>query len=380
MRVAALTLISLLCTFSALGAGAAVRCENIFSGTPPGVDPFYQQTYDLLQKLKTVQDGLQDRLEAATTPAVLEQKAIQKELDQISLLSKQYLKKSGIQFKVVPAKYENVAVTNKTTVPLLEYDRFQILGAKNSHEMNALQLDGFVKNPRMKKTLTFLDPLHEMRTTYRIAGQFKGSVNTLAFGFGALSGPYDGSANVIRHEMQHAFEYQKKLDGRLTLASFYMDRTQSANGGTIYNNGFGMDEMEAHLRNVRLFVKIDPRSDIPSRRPAPGLTQFNRQNQLKMVADILGSMTKDATISLAALKNKIQEKDSVLGTVSVNRYQPVYWTRIEGLTGGTFDVIEVYLKTENPEEFRKILLERVEWAQTRVGEIQAELNRLVPGA
>lgn len=340
---------------------------------------------DTLQRVDRSVRKMIDRHEA-NPPRVLSDKVLQRQVHLIEDLIGIALSQLGIQFrKVNPLRDERlVNYADREVLALalgpdqsqaqFERNFFEIVGVQSQGKFSQLY-QGFKTSPVTGNVLVFVDPLmnpFRARAVYQprhkiIRISVAGLLRELKF-------PWKG---VFRHEIHHAFA-DSQFERTGNMMRFYFNHRGQMKLPRGYERGFYFDEIEAHLRDLRL-----DRIELRAARAHP---------LVRLQSEVIESLNDEVKKDLQRLKLFMAVSKASLQTAWWNlklnlRSRIVYRTIQSSLDSNkvnellSFDRQQNSLRITLPStvpanEVRKKALVEIEVVQARIKTIEAEINRV----
>lgn len=336
---------------------AAPQCQGIFSDAKESTT-----VADALRELNRTQSGFKMDIPKLAPNQVTEALTGLRKAEQAS---ESYLQAVGIKYET-----QEVAFSNKPHIPeILKNVPYKVFKIKevNSKDEVALLLQGVLKNESFKDLEIIFDTGFAFEHPDAI-GHFNSRENKIVLSYGAFTWRSYGLADTIRHEIQHAFEYQKVKQGKPSLSQFNF--IQGKRPQDLYGEHYRLDEVEAHLRDLRFATgRIADRQ--MQKNPHPAGDTVIKDLRLKKsyeTIDRIRSFTARAAVMLAELKGK-------------NSYD-----RFENKEQGTTDWMFLGLKNDfyptvvfthkTGIDAAKEVKTRIPWAEQRLQEIASEVDRI----
>ena len=284
-------------TFS-VSAEAALQCSQVFSQNE--TTPL--EMYNLVRKLNNAYlDFYQD---VAGRSRLVSKRDLQQRLQNLELVTDEYFDKAGIAYvkteKKVPSNPDSAHWDGAT------YSLYTVT-VDQARDTNAKLLKGFELKTRKQVRLIF-DPLLNL-SQGETGGFFNPLNNSITFSYSAISFRYLGLSDILRHEMQHAFEYQKVLGGEHSLSRFTLN--SEATNKEPYSDFASMDELESYLREIRLMQ--NPTKTLNETLEAAGTSkpalESYRQKELLWKVQFLKSFAVKSQIVLKNLRESIEKEE-----------------------------------------------------------------------
>ncbi len=187
--------------------------------------------------------------------------------------------------------------------------------------------------------------------------------------FGLFQDNLGISATVV-HERQHGIEHFKLVRQELTLASFEARSSQASQKA--YSEFLQLDELEAHFKEKKEFeIQVQDRSkylppELESKVSAIRSANLEEQNQA------LRDLIAKSRGIIASLQKVIDQKVAAKRIYFVGEIRYSEYAAPEGIP---FDTLIFKTTAPNEEAFGSLFRKQLEWAKSRIDQIEQELNK-----
>lgn len=342
-------------TFS-VSAEAAPQCSEVFSQNE--TTPL--EMYNLVRKLNnTYLDFYQD---IASRPRLVSKTALQQHLQNLELVTDEYFDKAGITYvktvKNIPTNSDS-AHWEEATYPLYT------VTVDQARDTNAKLLKGFELKTRKQVRLIF-DPLLNL-SQGETGGFFNPLTNSITFSYSAISFRYLGLSDILRHEMQHAFEYQKVLEGEHSLSRFTLKSDITTEEA--YSDFASMDELESYLREIRLMK--NPTKTLNEALEAAGTSKLalesHRQKELQWKIQFLKSFAVKSQVALKNLRDSVEKADVENASFALDgSFKVTYKVNKAAYSKASLTLSDLDANGNIRAQIKTKALEEISWAEQRV--------------
>lgn len=291
------------------------------------------------------------------------QKEIQSWISQIEQTSADYFQQAGI--RVERENVSHPAVTFQgASIPLLSYTVFRIVGS-DGNSFNGRLIKGILLHKKLKHLHLIYDPFLSFWNPHT-EGFFQPHYQELYFGGRALYGRLSGTGDIIRHELQHAFEDLKIRSGEETLANFTFHHGHDK--GSLYSSLMRADELESYLRDLRYYRFSAQRMEgsLPASSNTSGSRIVRRQNFRATLFEI-----KDLLKKAKSVLTELAEDPQVSGGQRENGMLQMSFHELENPYYFAARFIGKIPEGENSIDYVQA---RARWALSRIAEIEKEVR------
>ncbi|MNJ92622.1 hypothetical protein D3C87_102960 [compost metagenome] len=339
-------------------AMAANQCSRIFVSEMSNHEPLAE-----IKNLQMTHVEFLDFL-SARKGQTLEPAELSHWIQRAEKATTEYFENAGIQFTRESVVHEGIDF-NGVKIPRLAYDVYKIVESKQEGSPNALFFNGVLKNSKLKSLSLIYDPFLSIRQA-GVSGYFLNSPHQIWFSWNSLVGRRWGTGDTLRHEVQHAFEYQKIREGRPTLASFQFIGKEKREEA--YSDFMSLDEIETHLRDVRFLKNIVPRLEKSAHLESWQSLNTYRRNAAKDDIARLKSLISRAKVALAEIEaNPNASLNHESGDQNVSTFF---------LSNPHYKLAAFIAKAGEPPPTPAFVKDRVHWAQERIQQIEKEIQLL----
>ncbi len=354
---------------------AALRCEKIYSPLSS-----YSDTNDEINELTSQTKEFLTPLKKARAA---DSKQIKKQVQKLMALSENYFAAAGIAFEPVKEKIRFRDLRDRDAYTMT-YQTYRLHGSLLGDEFSRM-IFGVETDPDYHQfPLSFVyDPLYQ-KNHRGSRGNLTVDGDVLTFGSDVFSSRL-GWGYTLRHEIQHYFETGKIKRGLMTLARIELSNPEEA-GGKPYADYVWMDELETHIRELRLLLneqlnqKIDQK--LLQKRTANRVAyiQFVRKSKIKEKLATLKTILQSTTETCQFLRHHLEkanidhkrsahEEDFAETVFALPDFTPYRQVRISLESMIDF-------KKASSEQVQQAIASILDWNLKRADEIQKEVSRM----
>ena len=311
-----------------LSTVAAVRCEAVFGNS----------TYlrDTVAAARDLNKSVLDFLEVyQKNPQELTTDQVRAQVNSFGRKADAYFKEAGIEAQY---RMETIKFKNLKDLPefVMSYPVFTLKGARSGDEVSRMMY-GVQSNPHFnKRPITFdYDTLYLFRNQDSL-GHYESGGNKIYVGPHVVTQALAGFSSTLRHEVQHYFEQMKIYDGKMTMAriAFSTGKKQSVEP---YDNYLRMDELETHLRDVRILLNLKARiakdKTLEKNLDAATMAKIKgaRSKYIQQKMEIMTSILKNSETMLNHFRNQMRNQKPESYDVTQGHGDPTALYFVDGL-------------------------------------------------
>lgn len=230
---------------------AAVRCESVF-----GNSSYLKES---LSSARATNNAVVDFFRKyKNTPHDLTIEQVRTEVNSFGKKAMLYFADAGIeaQFRMENFKFKNLKDAQEFVI---SYPVFTLKGSRSGDEVARL-INGIHTNPKFSKHPVQIefDSLYLFKNDSM--GHYESEGNKISIGPHVIADEIRGVSNTLRHEAQHYFEQMKIYDSQMSMARISFSESSNKSGEP-YANYFRMDELETHLRDIRMLLNVKARAE-----------------------------------------------------------------------------------------------------------------------
>ncbi|QDK37675.1 hypothetical protein [Bdellovibrio sp. NC01] len=359
----AVALLFMTMTFSAL-AQAAPMCAEVFSQNETSPQEMYMLA-------RNFHNAYEDFYTPIRAKAPMSKEQFHEHLKNLEKVTEEYFNASGIAFTKTPKKVPKSETS--AAWPEETYSVYTITVDK-ALDINAKLLNGFAIKTGNRVKINF-DPLMNLWNP-SLGGYFLPANNSITFSYTAITFRYLGLSDVIRHEMQHAFEFQKILDGKHTLARFQF--RAEGKSDKLYESFASLDELEAYSRELRLLKNPSTRFKQIAKDAGSNVlaVELNRISDIQREQKFLKDFAEKSVVALKLLRQSVES--GALVSASFTK-EGTFKVAFDLNGDSAYSKVELNLSgidsTRNiSQQIKEKSLAEIDWAEQRIEEIFKRLN------
>jgi hypothetical protein len=222
-------------------AGAQQMCAGLFGHESPQV-PLHEMT-EAYEKL----------LADFATPEQMTSETLRTKVGLLAKSIQDYLDTAGISYEVIPQPLLIQGLKDQNEF-VLTYPMYALSGSRSGTRL-ARMMNGVQRTAAFKKRglKIVLDPLYHQH--FASNAHFRQDLMVILIGPHQFSQDVASMSTAFRHEVEHAFEQMKLMEGRDTLARIEM-QSMMGRPDKIYSDYFRADEVETHLLDFRTLSQL----------------------------------------------------------------------------------------------------------------------------
>jgi hypothetical protein len=355
------TLLAPLTVIVSISYAQAPRCEDVFQSSALGSDSIPKVKAVHEEQIAFV-DFLKSKVREMKKGDLIEQSEIQEWINRIDSATFEYFKDAGILYKKVPVVRKQVQI-GPAIVPELTYNVYRIESSSTTTPTARL-LNGTLQQSKLNGLKITYEPMLFLLRPGS-PGQYDPAGKELYFSVDALVYRMIGIGDPLRHELNHALEDAKVYRGKPTLASFEFKQGKRKDHG--YSDYLALDEVESYLRDLRYLKFHASRQDkfvddTARLETIKNMRKESIQTNVKFIKMIISSARE--TLKDLKTQNPIGSniKDGTIKMVFM------------GLENQYYDGAVVTLHPAQNQMAKEALLERIDWSEKRLIEVESELN------
>lgn len=342
----------------------------------------YRESFQALKDL----NNKANRLTIDSEPENLTKSSLASEIANIADLSESYFQAAGFQFEkrfaaVHFAKLKD-AEDYTTFAPI-----YYLNGTKNGDE-NARLIYSVQANPKFKEEMlsVFYDPIYTYKHSSSL-GHFETSTHTLYIGPKVLSGEILRTNTVLRHEIQHYLERMKVNQGQQSLNRLALGQPELKESHGPYSDFLNVDELEAHLRDLRMFMHEQELAAIDAKL-AQAMASLEKLKLLQAIRiqhrahkiEVLKKIIADGKIMVGIIEAELKKSQELFVSVDKATNDPeVIFKNLPGpFTTAYVNLAGLFPngKIPEPADAKKAIVEIIGWSKVRIHETEKEFEQL----
>jgi hypothetical protein len=223
-------------------AGAQQMCAELFGHESLRV-PMAEMT-ETYERLLT----------SFATPQEITSEALVKKVEALEQNIQQYLDNAGISYEKIPQALQVLGLKDQDDF-VFTYQLYALTGSKNGTRLARMMNGVNITSSFRKRNLRIvLDPLYHQH--FNSVAHFRPDLMVILIPPLEFSQNFSSMGSSFRHEVAHAFEQIKLLEGKNTLGRITLE-SMMGRADKVYSDEFRADEIETHLLDFRTLSKVD---------------------------------------------------------------------------------------------------------------------------